>query len=281
MVRILTDSAADFEPVELEQMNIDCVPLAVQIGGKDYHENVDLSKELFYTLLEQTKEFPKTSQAPLQSVIDFYESAKAAGDSVVHITLSSALSGTYQSALAARNMAEFEDCHVIDSRNATGGQRMLVEYAVKLRNEGHSAAEIAAAVESLRDRIVLFACIDTLEYLYLGGRISRTVYKLGNLAQIKPIIRVDEKGGIEVPAKAMGMRKGMDILCKKLEQIPADPDFPIYAMYTGDKTCGEKMAQRIREMGFDVPDSRIINVGAAIGSHIGPNACGLVYIKTA
>ena len=181
--------------------------------------------------------------------------------------------------MAARNLADFRECYIIDSRNATGGQRMLVEYAVKLRDEGRTAEEIVTAVEALRDRIVLFACIDTMEYLYLGGRISRTVYTLSNLAQIKPIIRVDEQGGIAVPAKAMGMRKGIDALCKKLEQIPPDPGFPIYAMYTGDRTCGEKMALRIREMGLDVPDSRIINVGAAIGSHIGPNACGLVYIS--
>lgn len=279
MIRILTDSAADFEPAELEKLNICCIPLAVQIGGKDYRENVDLSKDLFYSLLAQTKEFPKTSQAPLQTVLDLYEDAKAAGDPVVHITLSSALSGTYQSALTARSMAEFENCHIVDARNATGGQRMLVEHAVKLRDEGCSAAEIVSQVEALRDRIVLYACMDTLEYLYLGGRISRTVYKLGSLAQIKPIIRVDEKGGIEVPAKAMGMRKGMDMLCKKLEQFPPDLSFPIYSMYTGDRTCGEKMAQRIREMGYDVPDERIINVGAAIGSHVGPNACGFVYIK--
>lgn len=279
MVQILTDSAADFEPAELEQLNIRCIPLTVQIGDVSYRENEDLSKEQFYALLAQHHTFPKTSQAPLQTVLDLYEQAKEAGDQVIHITLSSALSGTYQSALAVRDMADFPECRIIDARNATGGQRLLVEHAVKLRDAGRSADEIAKAVEALRDRIVLFACIDTLEYLYLGGRISRTVYKLGNLAQIKPIIRVDEQGGIEVPAKAMGMRKGMDILCKKLEQAPPDPDFPIYAMYTGDRACGEKMARRIQEMGFEVPDHRIINVGAAIGSHIGPNACGIVYIR--
>ena len=279
MIRIITDSAADFEPVELEQLNIYCIPLTVQIGENSYQENIDLSKDLFYSLLASSKEFPKTSQAPLQTVLDLYEDSKAAGDQVIHITLSSALSGTYQSAVATRDLADFRECYIIDSRNATGGQRMLVEYAVKLRDEGRTAEEIVTAVEALRDRIVLFACIDTMEYLYLGGRISRTVYTLSNLAQIKPIIRVDEQGGIAVPAKAMGMRKGIDALCKKLEQIPPDPGFPIYAMYTGDRTCGEKMALRIREMGLDVPDSRIINVGAAIGSHIGPNACGLVYIS--
>lgn len=278
MIRIITDSAADLEPYEYARLNITCIPLHVTFGGEEYQENVTLSKDLFYTLLAEKGGFPKTSQAAPQTVLDIYENAKKCGDQVVHITLSSALSGTYQTALAMKEEADYDGIYVVDSLNATGGQRMLVEYAAKLRDEGKTAAQIAYAVEALRSRIVLFACIDTLEYLYLGGRISRTVYKLGSLAQIKPIIRVDERGGIEVPAKAMGMRKGMDILCKKLDQFPPDPEFPLYAMYTGNRACGEKMATQIRACGCDVPDDRIINVGAAIGSHIGPNACGLVYV---
>lgn len=278
MIRIITDSAADFEPAEIKQLNIHCIPLTVQIENTVYRENIDLSKDQFYALLSRTGAFPKTSQPALQTVLDFYEDAKAAGDQVIHITLSSAISGTYQSALAVRNMADYDRCCIVDSRNATGGQRMLVEHAVKLRDEGRTAGEIVEALERLRDRVVLYACMDTLEYLYLGGRISHTVYKLGSLAQIKPIIRVDEHGGIEVPAKAMGMRKGMDILCKKPELLPPDPAFPIYVMYTGDRSNGEKLARKLNSLGHSIPDDKIINVGAAIGSHVGPGACGLVYI---
>ena len=279
MIRIITDSAADMEPWEYEQLNITCIPLNVVFGDEDYQENVTLSKDLFYSLLAEKGGFPKTSQAAPQVVLDIYEDAKRCGDEAVHITLSSAISGTYQTARAMRDEVEYDGIHVVDSKNATGGQRILVQYAAMLRDAGKTAKEIVYAVEALRSRIVLYACMDTLEYLYLGGRISKTVYKLGNLAQIKPILRVDQEGGIEVPAKAMGMRKGMDILCKKLDQFVPDPEFPIYAMYTGNRACGEKMAQEIRAKGFDVPDERIINVGAAIGSHVGPNACGLVYVS--
>lgn len=278
MVRIITDSAADLEPLEYEQLNISCIPLKVTFGDQDYQENVTLTKDLFYSLLAQKEGFPKTSQAAPQTVLDLYEDAKARGDEVVHITLSSAISGTYQTALAMKEEVDYDGIHVVDSKNATGGQRILVQHAARLRDEGKNVSEIVAGVEALREQIVLYACMDTLEYLYLGGRISRTVYKLGNLAHIKPIIRVAEDGSIEVPAKAMGMRKGMDLLCKKLEQLPPDPAFPIYAMYTGNRDCGEKMAEQIRTCGFDVPDNQIINVGAAIGSHVGPNACGLVYV---
>ena len=276
MIRIITDSAADFEPRELERMNITCIPLRVLFGEEEYQENVDLSKDRFYELLAANEEFPKTSQAAPQVLIDLLEEAAAKGDQAIYITLSSGLSGTYQTALATAGLVEGEH-YIIDSRNATGGQRMLVEYAVRLRDEGKSAAQIAQAVEALKERIVLYACIDTLEYLYKGGRISHTVYTLGSLAQIKPIIRVDEEGGIEVPAKAMGMRKGMETLCKKIN----DPsgEFPLYVMYTSKRSVAETLAQKLSAQGFSVPDEHIIQVGAAIGAHIGPDACGFVYVK--
>ena len=278
MVRIITDSAADFEPQELEQLKITCIPISVLLGDTEYQENVNLSKDQFFALLASTGASPKTAQPSPQFLTDLFAEAKKAGDEAVYITLSSALSGTYQSAVMIKEDAESDSCFVLDSRNATGGQRLLVEYAVRLRDEGKSAAEIVEKVAALRDKIVLYACIDTLEYLYRGGRISHTVYKLGTMAQVKPIIRVTEEGGIEVPAKAMGMRKGMDWLCKRIEQQKPSAEHNLYVMYTADRTIGQTLAQKVRELGYEVPEERIIQVGAGIGSHIGPNACGIVYV---
>ena len=278
MVRIITDSAADLEPKEYEALGITCIPLKVMFGDTEYEENVSLSKDLFYELLS-SGEYPKTSQASPQVLMDLFESAKAAGDEAIYFCISSAISGTYQTACATKEMADCDDCYVVDTKNATGGQRVLLEYAARLRDEGKSAREIIAGVESIRDKIVLYACMDTLEYLYRGGRISHTVYKLGTLAQVKPIIRVTEEGAIEVPAKAMGMRKGMDFLCKRVEAVAPSKDHNFYAMYTGDRSNGELLAEKFRAMGYDIPPEKIINVGAAIGSHVGPNACGMVYVK--
>ena len=279
MVRIITDSAADFEPRELQEKNIACIPLMVMFGESEYQENVNLGKDQFYELLLSCEELPKTSQASPQVLLDLFDDAAAAGDEAVYLTISSGISGTYQTAMSTRSMVEGEGLYVLDTMNATGGQRLLVEYAVKLRDEGKTAEQIVEAVEALRDKIVLYACIDTLEYLYKGGRISRTAYTLGSMAQIKPIIRVDEQGGIEVPAKAMGMRKGMDMLCKKAEQVPYNKAFPFYVMYTNHKEAAQKLAEKIRAMGIEVGDDQIIQVGAAIGAHVGPDACGIVYVK--
>ena len=278
MVRIITDSAADFEPFELEKWNIACIPLKVMLGDTEYEENLNLSKDQFFSLLASTGDTPKTSQPSPDHLMDLFAEAKQAGDEAVYITISSAISGTYQTAVMTREDAESDDCYVFDSRNATGGQRLLVEYAVRLRDAGKSAKEILEALEVVRDKVVLFACIDTLEYLYRGGRISQTVYKLGTMAQVRPIIRFSAEGTIEVPAKAMGMRKGMDQLVKKLEAQKPSADHKIYVMYTADRTIGQTLAQKVSALGYEIPEEQIVQVGAAIGSHIGPNACGIVYV---
>lgn len=278
MVRIITDSSADLEPREYEQLNITCIPLTVFFADAEYQENVNLSKELFYEMLAEGS-YPKTAQPSPQLLLDLFEEAKAAGDEAIYFSISSALSGTYQTACATREMADYDRCYVFDSKNATGGLRVLLEEAVKLRDAGKDAAAIMEGVAAIQDRIELYACMDTLEYLYRGGRISQTVYKLGTMAQVKPIIRVTEAGAIEVPAKAIGMRKGMDFLCKRVEAVKPSRNHSFYAMYTGDRSNGLALAEKFRAMGYDIPDEKVINVGAAIGSHVGPNACGMVYVS--
>lgn len=278
MVRIITDSAADFEPAELERLNIACIPLSVMLGEKSYRENIDLGKKEFYELLESTGATPQTSQPSPDLLFDQFKAAKEAGDEAIYISISSGISGTYQTAMITLEDVECDDCYVVDSLNATAGERILVEYAARLRDEGKNAKEIVAAVEEARSKVVLAACIDTLEYLYRGGRISQTVYKLGTMAQVKPIIRFSAEGTIEVPAKAMGMRKGMDQLCKRLETQKPDLNHKIYVVYTADRTIGETLAQKVAAQGYEIPADQIVPVGAVIGSHIGPGACGLIYI---
>ena len=279
MVRIITDSAADFEPQELELLGITYIPLGVSFGDQSYQDGVDLNKAQFYEKLLGGEEFPKTAQPSPALLEEIFTQAHDAGDEAVYITLSSGLSGTYQTARMICGDLEFDGCFVVDGKNATGGQRMLVEHACRLRDAGKTAAEIAEAVEALRGRVKLFACINTLEYLYRGGRISHTVYKVGSMAQIKPIISIDPEGKVSVPGKAMGMRKGMDTLCKYLDTHQPDPAFPVYLMYTNQRGAAEALGQRMAAHGHTIADDRIIGVGAAIGAHIGPDACGVVYIE--
>ena len=277
MVRIITDSAADFEPWEYEKLGVSCIPLRVAFGVQEYLECKDLSKARFYELLAES-EFPKTSQASPAVLTELFETARDGEEEAIYITLSSALSGTYQTACMVREDVEYDGAFVFDSRNATGGQRILVEEACRLRDQGLDAAGIIAGLEAIRDRIELYAMVNNLENLHRGGRISHAVYTLGSLAQIKPLISVDNEGRVVLPGKAMGVRKGMDMLCKRLSIRKSDESYPLYVMYTSNREVGKQLAQRLGALGWEIPDERIIQVGAAIGTHVGFEACGLVYV---
>lgn len=275
MVRIITDSAADFEPAEWKKLDVACVPLSVYFGDKEYRENQNLTKNQFYQLLAGGV-FPRTSQPSPEDFLQ--ELAKGQEDETVVVTLSSALSGAYHGACMAKEQAGNNRCWVVDSLNATGGQRMVVEEAVRLRDQGCGGGEIAQRLASFRQRVTLFACIDTLEYLYRGGRIARSAYVLGSAARLKSMIQVTPQGRIANIAKTLGLERGMDSLAQKLERIPPDPAYPIYIMYTNAPDNGERFAARLKKKGFRVPKRHLIQVGAAIGSHIGPGGVGIVYI---
>ena len=279
MVRIIVDSAADFEPHELETLNIGCIPLPVTFGDQEYLENVNLSKDRFYELLLESGIYPHTSRPSPYALESVFREIRESGDEAVVIPLSSRISGTYQDiCLAAKQSGCSERCFVVDSKNGTGGIRMLAEYACRLRDEGCSAREIVDGVKSIRGRISLYACLDTLEYLRKGGRISAAAAAMGNLARVKPIIQVSETGTIEVPAKALGMARGQMYLMDRFQERKPDPAHPIYVMYTHVRENALRMVERLEKIGVHIPERQVINVGAAIGSHVGPNAVGFVYV---
>lgn len=279
MVKIVTDSAADYERDELESKNIICTPMRITFGENEYIENVNLTKDKFFELLESSEEFPKTSQPSVYEYETIFNQLKADGDECVVITISSALSGTYQNALLTKNMCEYKECYVIDSLNATGGQRILVDEAVRLRDDGKSAREIADILEKLKDKVVLMACVDTLEYLYKGGRLSKAAYTVGSMVNIKPVIEVSKEGKVEVPSKALSIRQGIRTICEAFAQNPPDTNYPIYIVYTHNRKNADILAKKIRELGYDIDDERIVNIGATIGAHVGKNACGYIYIE--
>lgn len=278
MVQIITDSAADFEPQELEAKNILCVPMKILFGTDEYTENSNLSKEKFYDLLVSSEDFPKTSQPTPFDFESCLQKIKYSGDECVVITISSALSGTYQSASITKDMLDFENCHVVDSLNAACGQRLLVNEAVRLRDSGKSAAEISSALEELKGRIRLLACIDTLEYLYKGGRLSKTAYSVGSMINIKPVIKVSSEGKVEVCGKTLNIRQGIRSICDNLLKNPPRKDYPIYVVYSHTRKNADLLADSIRKSGYQVLDENIVNIGAAIGAHIGIGACGYAYV---
>lgn len=277
-VRIITDSAADFDPAVARRRNISVVPMTIQFGSATFLAGKNLSNDTFFQLLQEGKENPSTSQPTPAAFLRFFEEVRAAGDQVVAILISGALSGTLQSAEIAKGMCEYEPIYIVDSRSATAGMQILVNLACKLRDSGLPAAAIAGEVERLRDKVRIFAVIDTLEYLRRGGRLSGFQAGLGTMAKLKPTIAVRD-GAVVIAGKSFGTAAAVKHLMKMLEEHPIDDDFPSYFLYSDDRTREELLLPMLRERGRLPRRLHYCGIGPAIGTHIGPGALGMAYIE--
>lgn len=279
-LRIVIDSASDITKEEADKLGLDYMPLKAIFGDDEYLDGVTLSHHAFYEKLIESGVFPTTSQVPPHEFEKKYKEIKEAGDTAVVITLSSLLSGTYQSANIA--LEGYEDCiQIVDSKNVCIGEQNLVMYALRLRDQGLSAKEIAAELDNRKKDICLFALFDTLEYLKRGGRLSGTAAWAGNLLSIKPVISV-EKGEVIILGKARGSKNGNNLL---IQQVKAhngiDFSMPYCVGYTG---LEDSMLQKylkdsasLWENEVPVENIRISSVGSTIGTHAGPGAIAVSF----
>lgn len=276
MIRILIDSSADYTAEEAKQHNLELVSINITMNGKNYLDGVDLTRDEFYDLLVSSEEFPMTAQPSPQDFLDVFEDVKEKGDQLIYLSLSSGLSGTFQSATLAKSMVEYDDIYLVDTLSATRAIRLMAEYACKLRDEGKDAAIIAEELENFKSRVVIYAAVDTLEYLSKGGRLSKAAAAVGELANLKPIITVTEEGKIGVPAKALGRNKALSTLVKLVTEKEIDTTFPIYSLYAVGEENTEKLEQKLGKEGVRV--TKRLQVGSTIGCHIGPGAYGVIFV---
>ena len=214
-VRIIVDSASDLTKERADALNLDYMPLKTIFGETEYLDGVTISHKEFYEKLIECGTIPTTSQVSPHDFEAKFKEVKEAGDTAVVICLSSLLSGTYQSAHIA--LDGYEDCiTLVDSLNVCLGEQILVLYAVKLRDEGLSAKEIAEKLEEKKKDVCVLAVFDTLEYLKQGGRISKTAAWAGNILSIKPVIAI-EKGEVAILGKARGSKNGNNILIQEVK----------------------------------------------------------------
>ena len=279
-IRILTDSAADYEPQELAEKHIAMVPIGIAFGDESFQDGYDLSKEEFYKRLLTREHFPKTAQPSPNEFLTHFEAAKEAGDQLIAILLSSGLSGTYHSACLAQEMCEYDGIFVIDSLSAVTGMRLMVDTALLRVAEGKSAEEIVAEVIDMRSRMTIYAGMDTLEYLRMGGRISKTQASLAGALNVKPILSVNPVDGtLDVPNKALGMKRAMGILMDYMKKIPRDPTYPVYFPFSLSPENVKSFIALAKQQYPDIDETLYFNLGPTIGSHIGDNAFGFTYVR--
>jgi len=278
-MRIITDSAADFNNKELREKNIHCVRTQVLLGEDTYTPGVDLNEDEFWKRL-MSGENAKTSQPSPEVFLSEFERAKENNEDAIYIGISSALSGTVQSANIAAEMADYDRIHIVDSLNGAAGQKLLGLYACRLRDEGLlTAREVVQKLENLRSRIRLFAGVDTLENLGRSGRIPRAVASLGNIAQLKPLLEVSRDGKIVLCGKTLGRRRAIDALAKKIASFKMDALHPIIPLFSYNLENCLSLIEKLRALGVRVDEKRLSAIGTAIAPHIGPGAYGITFVE--
>ena len=277
-IRIITDSASDFDPAAARRRGVDIVSMSIQFGGASFLDGKSITHDVFYKLLREGNKTPSTSQPTPADFLQLFQEAKANRDQVVAVLLSGDLSGTLQSAVIAKEMCEYDPIYIVDSRSVTAGIQILVNHACKLRDSGLDAAGIARELERLRDGIRIFAVLDTLEYLRRGGRLSGFQAGLGAVTKLKPLVTVRE-GKVVIAAKAFGVGAAVKQLVKQVEAHPVDDAFPSYFLYTDDKSRDQLLLPQLKEQTRLPLRLHYCSVGPTIGTHIGSGALGLAYME--
>ncbi len=273
MLRIFVDSGSSIKQDEKEKYNVEIIPLIVTMKGKSYQDGIDLSNEEFYSMLINEKIFPKTSLPNMEEVINKVESFTSQGDDVLIITISSKISGTFN---AFRLVFEDnEKVHVFDSEGAVGKMRLLVEEANRYRDT-LPIEEIIKKLEELRPRIHIMAIPETLEYLALGGRLSKVDKILGTILGIKPIIGF-ENGEVKALIKKRGLKSGMQAIVAKMEELHCDIKHSIIASYSYCKDNLMKLISMVDKKYLSAINC-YDDIDLAIACHWGPNAFGFVFV---
>ena len=273
MLRIGVDSGSSIKQDEREKYGVDILPLRVQMGEDSFLDGVDLSVDEFYDRLINLKEIPKTSLPSLEDAQNLVESYTNQGEDVLIITISSGISGTFQT---MRMLFEENDkVTVFDSQMAVGGIRFLVQEARKYEKEGMNV--IVEKLNALVPRIVTAAIPETLDYLLAGGRLSKLSWMLGTMLSIKPVIGFVETK-VTVLSKKRGLKQAMKQIIDMAVEDYCDPEYGIVASYTYNKANIDQVIQmspvEIQQM-VNVYDNLI----PSIACHWGPNAFGYIYVK--
>ena len=280
-IRIITDSASDIPNNDKVPANLTILPLTIRFGEEEFQDGVTITNEEFYNKLTGGDILPKTSQVTPFAFEEEIQKALDNGEKVIIITLSSGLSGTYQSAcIAASNFDK--DVTVIDSFMATVSEQILVDYALKLVDSGMEYDKIVETLEADKKKIKLVGPLDTLEYLKKGGRISAAAAVFGSALSIKPVITLVD-GKVEVATKARGRKNAVESTLKILRESETGVDLekPVAIGYSGnEKDMLNIFVESSKTNGnISLENWKVVSIGSTIGTYTGPDSIILGYFE--
>jgi len=281
-VKIVTDSTCDLSNKLVQNYDIEVVPLIVNFGDKAYRDGVDITSEDFFELLSATEELPFTSQVNPAQFETVFRRLLDAGDEIVGIFISSTFSGTYGSAVIAKELFTEEEqkkIHLYDSRISTVPLGLVAIEGAKVAKNSGDVNLVCRQVEYAIANVKIICLLDTLLYLSKGGRISPGQAMVGNLLNVKPILTVNEKAEIVKIDKVRGRKKGIHWIVDYIESNNIDMNGKPFALVHGnDLETLELLKERLGDSYVEKKDYELC-IGAVIGTHLGPGTVGIAYIE--
>ena len=277
MIKILTDTSCDLSLKQAEALDIEILPISVSFGEETFTPGEDLTNEEFYAKLAKAEELPKTAQITPIRLEEEFRRHLDNGDKVIGMFISKELSGTYGNAIMSKNLIGSDDIFIVDTNNTTFGLALLLIEACKMRDNGDSAEQIYNKITELSKRVVLYASIETLKYLKMGGRLSATTALVAGVLGICPIISV-EGGKVISAGKARGRAASYKFIEDKISEIGISSDYGVTFGHS-DRLDACKQGEKYFDKYIGKRHVTRCEIGSVVGTHVGPGAVGLAFIK--
>lgn len=274
-IKIITDSTLDLPLDIIRENNIEVLPLLINFGEKSYLDGEEITVDIMQDRIERENILPTTAQVTPNRFEEAFKKHLQDGNKVLAILMSSAMSGTYQSACIAKNMLESDDIVVIDSKNVTSGLGLLVLKACKLRDNGVSFEEIASEIERIIPRVKSTLNFESLENLVRGGRLSKAAGTIGSVLGLRLILEVRD-GQMAVKDKVRGSKKALKKLISDFENGNPDLSEPIVLLEFRNEDVYNGLKNYLTERNIEYIDAK---VGCAVGIHSGVKPCGIFFFE--
>lgn len=275
MLRIVTDGAADMPKEWEREFEIHIIPINIHFGDKTYLQFRDLDNDGFYKMVEETRTIPKTSQPSPHQFTDFYQSIAQQGDTILSVHVTSKLSGTYDSALAAaRDLAGQYNIIAFDSACGSAGIGMMCREARLMDRAGEPISQIVKRLEAIREKISITLALDTLKYARMSGRVGTLQAALASMLNVKPIITL-QQGTLQMTEKVRTRSASLDRIIKIVQEKFGDTPLNIAIVHAQDKTLAELLLNKVKES-LKVNELIVTDLSISVAANLGPGTVGIV-----
>ena len=278
-IQIICDTMNDVPKEIVEKYNIEILPATIVFDGIEYKAGVDIEGDEFYKMLRSSNSMPTTSQVTYATFKDTFEKYLNEGKKILYLSGSSAASGTYQSAMIAKNDIESDDIHIFDTYSLCIGGGMLITEAAIMAQESNDIDYIINKLNEYKEKVEVYFSVDSLDYLHKGGRISGTKATIGTILNIKPILKIED-GVVKQKTQVRGRKKIIPTLIEQLKLQVGDDfsDKEVYVGYGDDIEECNKFVEKVKNE-LSPKSVKIFQIGACVACHSGPDVFGLACLN--